>query len=471
FLFEPVYGDEAATLTQFVFRPWYFALSDYSIPNNHIFHTFLAHVIYKIFGNQLWILRLPVFVSGICLIPLIFGINTYLFDKYTALLSTVFVAAATVLVHYSVDARGYNILILIFYLLLALVLYLRSNNNLFVWLLFSVIASLGFYTIPLMLYPYSVLIVLVLENLFNLDNKERKKYCVYLLISILLTIILTFVLYLPVIISFGVKQIIDHPWTISNQLSFIHFFERLLPAGYSLISEWNSNFSFVVKGIIFVGYLLLLFLHKKILRFKKGILIITSACFLLLIIITFQRIIPPNRAWLFLFPLYISFGCMGVIIALKNIFTKYQKINSNLIIKSLVPIFLLIGTFHTIKNFKTQDYGGIFRDAKKVTDFLKKNLNENSCVIFVGKNGSPLVYYFNKIDVSLNYLYPKKIEKCKEIYIVKNSVKSLNKLLIDIDFPQNDVDLKEIRTFTKASVYYGKVKDGAGLRNIKLPLL
>lgn len=49
FLFQPMRYDEAFTYVRYASKPLYRGLSDYSFPNNHIFHTLLVHISTGIF--------------------------------------------------------------------------------------------------------------------------------------------------------------------------------------------------------------------------------------------------------------------------------------------------------------------------------------------------------------------------------------------------------------------------------------
>ncbi|PKO04579.1 MAG: hypothetical protein CVU41_16175 [Chloroflexi bacterium HGW-Chloroflexi-3] len=44
-------------------------LSDYHFPNNHVFHTFLVHLTYKLFGPYEWAVRMPAFIASLLLAP------------------------------------------------------------------------------------------------------------------------------------------------------------------------------------------------------------------------------------------------------------------------------------------------------------------------------------------------------------------------------------------------------------------
>src|SRR5215216_5674591 len=61
--------DEAYTFIHFASRPYKHILADYSAPNNHIFHTILVRIAYRLFGAQAWVLRLPAFLAGIFMVP------------------------------------------------------------------------------------------------------------------------------------------------------------------------------------------------------------------------------------------------------------------------------------------------------------------------------------------------------------------------------------------------------------------
>ena len=117
FLFEPMAFDEADTFISFASKPIYLGLSLYSTPNNHIFHTLLMHIAWRLFGDQEWAIRLPVLLAGILLIPVTYCAGRVLYGKHSALIAAALVTAASPLVSYSVNARGY-ILVCVFFLLL-----------------------------------------------------------------------------------------------------------------------------------------------------------------------------------------------------------------------------------------------------------------------------------------------------------------------------------------------------------------
>ncbi len=69
FLSQPMRFDEAFTFLRFVSKPLSEGLTNYSEPNNHLFHTLLVHIVYSLFGDSSWVIRLPALLAGIALVP------------------------------------------------------------------------------------------------------------------------------------------------------------------------------------------------------------------------------------------------------------------------------------------------------------------------------------------------------------------------------------------------------------------
>jgi hypothetical protein len=86
-LSQPMLHDEAYTFIAFASRPFAVAISDYSLPNNHVFHTILVYLAYHLLGNQPWIIRLPAFVAGVAIIPLSYGAGAICYSRKVGLLS------------------------------------------------------------------------------------------------------------------------------------------------------------------------------------------------------------------------------------------------------------------------------------------------------------------------------------------------------------------------------------------------
>ncbi len=160
--------DEAYTFIAFASRPLLAAISDYALPNNHIFHTLLVYLAYHLLGNQPWIIRLPAFVAGVAIVPLTYVTAGRFYNRKVGLLSAGLVAAAPLLIDYSANARGYTLVCALTLCAAALAAYVKDHRNRIAWTLLALTCALGFYTIPIMLYPAGMLVVwLALSGLFS----------------------------------------------------------------------------------------------------------------------------------------------------------------------------------------------------------------------------------------------------------------------------------------------------------------
>lgn len=120
FLSAPMNYDEAFTYVEYASLPLLDGLSTYTFPNNHIFHTGLVHLSTRAFGDGTTAVRLPALLAGVALVPATWAGGRALYDSATGLWAAGLVAASSVLIEYSVQARGYTLAALCFCGLLVL---------------------------------------------------------------------------------------------------------------------------------------------------------------------------------------------------------------------------------------------------------------------------------------------------------------------------------------------------------------
>ncbi|HEY8401797.1 MAG TPA: glycosyltransferase family 39 protein, partial [Cytophagaceae bacterium] len=148
----------------------------YPGPNNHILYS-LSCVFIDIFvDNPRWIMRLPALLASLCLPLLFFYFAAKLTDRGVAFLASALSLFSAHILHYSFHGRGYIYIILFTVIaLFSVILYLKARQNR--WLVLSGVSSvLGFYTIPIFLYPFvSVYFYLFIVVLLKKDFKELRK--------------------------------------------------------------------------------------------------------------------------------------------------------------------------------------------------------------------------------------------------------------------------------------------------------
>ena len=150
---QPMRHDEAYTFLHYASAPLSSALSDYTYPNNHLFHTLLVWLTTRVIGGSPEAIRVPAFVAGTLLLPAVYLLARRFADRGAALVALGLAAAWPALVLYSTNARGYSIVVLVFAGLLLLGERAIDEAARWTWLWIGVLLFVGTYTAPVMLYP------------------------------------------------------------------------------------------------------------------------------------------------------------------------------------------------------------------------------------------------------------------------------------------------------------------------------
>jgi 4-amino-4-deoxy-L-arabinose transferase-like glycosyltransferase len=210
-LFQPVTYDEARTYELFISRPWSTILSDHTDPLNHIFHSLLAKVTMMIGGRSLLIMRLPSFLAGVLAMPLFYLFTRAMFNRYIAMLALALVAASAPLVEFGALAQGHSLTWLFMMVALALGRHLAATNNQVTGILLGVALALGMWSMTTMIYPALAVYFWLLFYLAYRYEGSLKARMNVLVLSMLVFLLGTLLLYLPVIMNHGPGHLWDHP--------------------------------------------------------------------------------------------------------------------------------------------------------------------------------------------------------------------------------------------------------------------
>src|SRR5262245_2123319 len=222
YLGQPMRYDESITYLLFVRRPWADALSLYTYPNNHVFHTLLAKASVTVFGDAPWAIRLPAFLAGVLVVPATYAAARALYGARAALVAAAIVAASGALTLYATNARGYSLVVLAFLLLVVIGARLLNGGPSSLWFTFAVVAALGLWTVPTMMYPLGTVAVwLALSLLIDRRTGELRRLGTALGVTAALTILA----YWPVITREGVGAITRNRFVAST--GWFEFFEQL----------------------------------------------------------------------------------------------------------------------------------------------------------------------------------------------------------------------------------------------------
>lgn len=304
--------DEAYTFIHFASRPFKHILADYSAPNNHIFHTILVGISYRLFGGQPWALRLPAFSAGILMIPAMYITARRFFSQYQALAAAGLIAVIPLFINYSVNGRGYTMLVLFALLLANFAGILVVHQSKAALIAFIITAALGFYTIPIFLYPMAgISLWVAVTYLFAKEpwqHAARLRKLGIFLGACLLAGLLTVVLYSPVIFfGSGLSSIIGNE--IVKSLSWSTFVENLDPRLLKAWNKWMIGISPAIEYLFLGGFLLSLLFYRKVSNQKLPLQFFLA--FAVVVLLLLQRVSPLPRIWIYLEAFYLMFAAAG----------------------------------------------------------------------------------------------------------------------------------------------------------------
>jgi 4-amino-4-deoxy-L-arabinose transferase-like glycosyltransferase len=309
---QPIAYDEAYTFVYYATRDFKNILADYSAPNNHIFHTILVRIFYEIIGKQPWVVRVPALLAGILCIPAAFFFARRMFNARQSLAGAALVALTSWFINYSVNGRGYTLIILFSLLLANLGALLTQKQSRAALGAYALVAALGFYTIPIFLYPMAGVSLWVLVTHLTAPEpwKERSLKARDFLLACLVGGLLTLLLYLPVIVfGTGFRSITSNE--IVESRAWSAFIENVPPRITRTWESWMIGFSQPVKDLLMAGFLLSLFFYRKASnqRLPLQVFLVLAVAIVLVI----QRVAPLARVWMYLEAFYLIFAAGGLI--------------------------------------------------------------------------------------------------------------------------------------------------------------
>ena len=401
--------DEAYTFIHFASRPFKHILADYSAPNNHIFHTILVGIAYRLFGGEAWALRLPAFTAGVLMIPAMYIAARRFFSQHQALAAAGLVAVIPLFINYSVNGRGYTMLVL-FALLLAnfaaILVIQQSKPALFA---FTITAALGFYTIPIFLYPMAgICLWVVFTYLVTREPwKEKLQRLGEFLGACLLAGLLTLVLYSPVVVfGSGLSSIVGNE--IVKSLSWSTFLENLDPR---LLKAWNkwmigvgSAFEYVFLGGFLISLLFYRTVSNQKMRLPLQIFLALAVAFLLVL----QRVSPLPRIWIYLEAFYLMFAAAGVVwlidLALRK--TTGPALAGRMLSLGILLVFLAASTNMLI----TRAQNPVFQDLDLLpeayaAEYIAGHLKPEDTIVATGPVDIQTAYYLSLHGIPFDRFY------------------------------------------------------------------
>ncbi|HLF90005.1 MAG TPA: glycosyltransferase family 39 protein [Anaerolineales bacterium] len=447
-LSRPMTYDEAYSFNNFAANSWIRVVTDYHLPNNHIFHNLLLHWGYTLLGNHPWVVRLPAFLAGVLMIPAAYLVGRAFFESFSALLGAALIASSSIFLFFSSTARGYTLICLFTLLILGLGAYTLHQPNRTAWGLMALFSVLGLYTIPVMLYPLAVIVIwLVLSWTFGTAPRDPN-FVRYLAIFAATTVVITGILYLPVIAVNGAHKLFGNSFI--SPLEDGVFQTKLMRKLDDVWSEWNKGTLPYSEWLFTAGLVISLVFHQRIspqYRFPMPLVMVLT----LSGIIWAQRVAPPDRVFLFTLPILLLWAAVGLAWVLQG---TIGRISASTALWKLTRVALLVffsimplipGLAWQEKISKRQLY------APEMTLQLREVLVPGDVVIVAFPDDAPIRYYFDLYNVLEDQAFQYDQFPIQSATVIVNEVvgQTLESVLKAGNFPSDWLDIASAQRLTE----------------------
>ncbi len=446
YISQPMRYDESDTYVNYATLSFVDIFRSFASTNNHILHTLCVAIVTKIAGAAPEIIRIPAFVFGVLMIPLVFLLASEVYDTKAGLLAAALTAASSCLVEYSTNARGYTLLL---DFTLAALIYaheLRREDNRTLWVALGVIGALGFLTSPIMLYPFgTVALFLLLSILVGDVGYPRRQGLAHLSLACGLGAVLTVLFYLPALLSSPVfNQSHLQPMTVPSLVA--RFLDPFLVSGYL----WTRDMPPVVIGLFVAAFAASLALHWKVSPHKVPVVV----CVVLWVCLTtvFYHVVPLTRVLLFALPLCIvSVASLLVLVG--------RRVGATLALTrgiGAVSVALTVLLSYNVLAHDTIPYSsqtGIMRGAEGAARYIADNYQLTDGLVFAQNTYGEMQYYLFIDDVPFRLLTDKPADT---LWVVCNNNKEYAETL-DATLAAKKIiapyTVLDTQTFEMATVY------------------
>ncbi len=393
FLDQPLGHDEAYTYIGFARRSLWAVVSDYHLPNNHVFHTILVHLVTRLLGDAPAVMRLPAFFGGVLSVTAAYALGRIWYNRRAGWLAGGLLAVTPLLVGGSADGRGYTLLALFSLLTWTIATYLKTHPNWSGWLIFSVIGALGFYTVPIMLYPLGAVYAWLFFSLWVEPQMaqaygNRRRYFSALVISGLATGIWVYFLYLPVLLISGPQSLFSNPFV--QPLGWDDFWPTLWTRLSETWREWQMDVPVFLTVWAGLGVTLEIVFHWRASRQRVPVLL--PVILWVSFVLALQRPNAWRKIWIWLLALLLVLAAAGWVAFLDWLRRRknWPKLSTGGVVQGwLMILFLLALPWAIQKGMRLAQPAAPERTAV----WIAEHLEVEGVVIADGMDGPPIWYY------------------------------------------------------------------------------
>jgi hypothetical protein len=414
FVRHPIRSDEAGTYVRYASPGWAHAASAYDKPNNHILHTIAVRAVTLTFGDAEWAIRLPTLIAGILTIPAAYWVARQEYGPRVGLITAALVAASSPLVEFSVTARGYTLLGLLFLVGLGVGRrMIRGERRRWAFAFVATWAA-AFYTIPIALYGFVTAVVWLAADGWRLPGERRRRALRLLGIGAAGAVLVAALLYVPAARRDGVDAIVANRFVQPVGLDeTLRRNPRMLRRVWG---RWNRDVPSPARVAALALFCVAVACHRRIATSAVPLPVV--AIVVCASITLAQRVVPFPRVWLWGLPIYhmaIAAGLAAVtrwaMVGWRSRWRRRRLGRADLVgprwwtaarelLAGAVAVALLIWLGNNVwrtQSVLASDEAAPFREAGPAAEFLAGRLERRDLVISAGRANMPLQYYLARL--------------------------------------------------------------------------
>lgn len=306
------WNDEVYTLKHFTFVPFAAVMTDYHVPNNHIFFNLINKCYLSVLdiGSLFYLMDYPFIIR---LIPFIFSIGTLLyvfftgklfFNELTGLVALIILTTTIPFYNFFLQIRGYSASMFFLSMLVFHAMRYEKNSSHKDFIFIFLSTFFAAYTIPLNMYYILSLVlfnlIFIIGPIFKRGKKEKnenythfEKKHLFMLTAITAGIGMSLLFYIPLFKEVFFNEYVKNPGWFGSPYPSMFFF----------VTDSFLSYRYLLIPVFFTG-LFFLYRRRKILE-----TIIIKRVFILLLLFIFPFIIsfvrndaPPDRTFVIVFP-------------------------------------------------------------------------------------------------------------------------------------------------------------------------
>ncbi|HUG08776.1 MAG TPA: hypothetical protein VMP13_07780 [Acidimicrobiia bacterium] len=402
-------NDEVVTATRFAVDLGT-AVTNYSAPNNHILHTALVNLSTNAFGLETWTVRLPALLFGLALIV---AVDWWVFSstsrRSAALFASALVAGSSMLIEYSIVARGYTMVAAAFIVLLELGRRLLREPSFRCWAMWTLVATGGLATVPVFLLPLSAVGIWMLVNILAGRSSRGPAMIVQLAIAGAVAGILTVAVYTPAAIVSGLDSILDNPFIqpVASQ--------ELPSTWYRLVANLSVLvFRDEIAAVLYIVLFVIAIIRNRAIfgPFLTPAIAIVGP----LALAVARMVVPPQRVWLFAWPLVLGMAGAALGSSIERWLPRLASHEWTVAIAVALVGAMGLSTLAS-GDVQASREGGAFHDAPAVADLLMPEIDDRDRIVVESHPRIVLDWYLSPAETSDRVLH-RDFENADRVFVV-----------------------------------------------------